>query len=414
MATPPAVTTVRVTPEMLDAEAARQAELDAGNGIEDALDTGTGEGDAPAREPTVEDLVPRGKPIQRSPADDARLAIAARFKRGNEVPFNGDLTDPEMIYGEAGRQPSLEPEPDPSIVGEVLEPEPEPVAQPATRKLKIRGQDVELTDDQILEAARKTLAADTYLEDARKLLEEAKTIKAERAGRDPQPPEGRTDTQDDGLDSDDQQNRTRPPAPDFKSVVEKIQYGDPEEAARDLETIVSDRVGKGVSEGHLTRLFDNDLAKSQQALKAFKVANPDLAADEIAQVVIERSMYAGYKEDIQKIGIDEAQIPTDPVALANWHRFYRINGYEVRSTADLLAKAKEKVVGWRGAAAPKPAARPAAPRVAVNVDRTERRMAIPNQPTRAAVPRRDVQPAPQKTPGSDVVAEMRRARGQIT
>jgi hypothetical protein len=104
--------------------------------------------------------------VQRSPSDDVRNQIAARFKRGNEVAFDGDMTNPENLYGDFARAPVEEVDPEPSVVGEPLTPE-----APVTpkRKLKVRGQDVELTDDEILAAAQKTLAGDSYLEDARKL-----------------------------------------------------------------------------------------------------------------------------------------------------------------------------------------------------------------------------------------------------
>lgn len=415
MATPPAVTTVRVNMEQLALEQARQDELDARNGVEDGLDAG-GEGDdtGGVTEPVAEDLIPPAKPIPRSPADEARNAIAARFKRTDEVPFNGDMTDPEMIYGAVGRKQALEPDEDASIVGEVLEPEPEPEPDAAPQMItrKVRGKDVTKSLDDWLADATKVTAADSYLEESRKLLEFAE--KEARAKRARQHPDGQEGTQDDGQDIDpqDQPDTT---GDDLSELVEQIQFGDPKEAAKRLKGAIRKEASSIAGEEHLSRLFDNDLAKSQQALKAFKKANPDLAADEIAAVVIERSMYAAYREDICKLEVDEAKIPTDPVALANWHRFYRINGYDMRSTPALLEAAKAKVIAYRGAATPKPAPRKEAPRVNVNVDRTERRMAIPNQPTRAAVPRRDPAPqAPARTPGSDVVAEMRRARGQLT
>jgi hypothetical protein len=352
--------------------------------------------------------------VQRSPSDDVRNQIAARFKRGNEVAFDGDMTNPENLYGDFARAPVEEVDPEPSVVGEPLTPE-----APVTpkRKLKVRGQDVELTDDEILAAAQKTLAGDSYLEDARKLLEEAKQIKAERAGRDRQHPDGQSSTQDGELDFDPQPAQTRHPAPDLKSVVEKIQFGDPDEAAAELAQVIQTAAAKQADEGHLNRLFNNDLAKSQKALAEFRAANPDLDKDPLAQVAIEKTMYDLYREEIVKLGLDEAQIPTDPKTLANWHRFYRVNGHAVSHTPDLLNRAKDRVDAWRGGPS-KPAQQPQAPRreaprVHVNVDRTARREAIPTQPTRSVAPRPDAQRAPTQQTGSDIVAQMRRARGQV-
>lgn len=403
------VTTTEQTDAMRAAAQEQQNEIDAGIGVEDAADSDRGQQQDEPTGRVVPEPGERGKPIQRSPQDDVRSQIANRFKRGGEeVPFNGDLSDPEMIYGEAGRAPALEPDVDPTIVGD-------PMPAPQKRVLKIRGQDVEMTEDQILAAAQKVTAADSYLQEAKDLLAEAKSIKAGRTGRDHQHPDGQSSAQDDGQDIDQPDDRVRHNVPGLKDVIEKIQFGDPEEAAEQLGKFIKDAAKNEANEGHIERLFNNDLAKSQKALKDFTDANPDLAKDKKAALAIEAEMYDLYKEDIVKLGIDEAQIPTDPKTLANWHRFYKINGHAVRNTPDLLAKAKENFEAWRGTSksTPQPAPRKEAPRVQVNVDRTERRLAIPTQPTRAVAPRRDTQAAPQKTPGSDVVAEMRRARGQI-
>jgi hypothetical protein len=199
-------------------------------------------------------------------------------------------------------------------------------------------------------------------------------------------------------------------------VVAKIQYGDPDDAAADLERLIDDRAGRKANEGQLQRAYDQDLARSQKALQVFSAANEDLAKDEYASMAIERGMYHLYKEDILALGITEQQLPNNVNALANWHRFYRMNGYEVRSTKELLETSRDRFLKWRGEEAGSSSdqrpARRSNPNIQVNVRRDERRMAIPNQPTRAVVPRRDAQ-TPIKQSASDVVATMRRQRGQI-
>ena len=410
MATPN-LTSVPVTEEMTNAEAAKQNELDAGTGVEDKIEPETETAPKPEGLEPEPEAREAGKPIARSPQDDMRAQIANRFRRSaDDVPFNGDLTDPEMLYGKAARAPAAEPDAEPSVVGE-----PAPVELPQKRTLKIRGRDVEMTDEEILAAAQKTLAADTYLEDARRLLEEAKTIKAERTGRDRQPPDGQSSTQDDVSDSGGTADQTQHPAADLKSVVEKIQYGDPDEAARELETIIDQRINKNVDQTQVTRLFNNDLAKAQKALKDFTEANPEFAKDDRAVALMQTELMDLYAEDLMALGLDKSQLPRDVNTRANWLRFYKIQGRTTRETSELLNTAKQRVDEWRGVSAkPTPQAlRKEAPRVVVNVDRTERRLAIPNQPSRASMPRRDAAPAPTRTPGSDVVAQMRKSRGQV-
>lgn len=400
------------TDEMREAEQARRDEVEAGRGTEDIDQTGDDPGARQAIVPDEEQERPA--PVQMSPQDAAREAIANKFKRpGATIPFDGDMTKPENLYGEVAQE-ELEPDPDLPEPGVPQNQRAEPAAQPRMITQKIRGKDVTRSEDEWLELARKVDAADSYLEESRVLLETAKDIRAERAGRDHRPNGEQSSTQDDEQDNNDQQRHGRPNGPDLKSVVEKIQFGDPEEAARELGQVIASEATKQANEGHISRLIQNDLARSQVALQTFLGENAELAKDKIASVAIENTIYDIYREEIQKLGIDEAQIPSDPKTLADWHRFYRVHGHPVSNTPDVLKQAKGRFDEWRGVSPqPKPAARrDAAPRVDVNVNRTERRMAIPNQPGRAVAPRRDVQQAPAKTKGSDIVADMRKARGQ--
>jgi len=139
--------------------------------------------------------------------------------------------------------------------------------------------------------------------------------------------------------------------------------------------------------------------------------------DKTAAQIIEANMYEIYREELLSLGLDEAKLPKTNAELANWHRLQRVHGFAVSDTPKLLNEAKTRLEKWRGTSiAPKPAAPAAkpAPRLEVNVNRTERRAAIPNQPNRASLPPPRAAAAPQKTTGSDVVNDMRRARGQVT
>jgi hypothetical protein len=405
------LTTTNDTYEMTDADRVQDREAVEGT-QEDNLEivTGAQDGDGEGADTVIREA--RAKPIQRSPQDDARLAIAARFSRGEPAPFDGDMTKPENLYGEVAREPAEEVDDGDSLVGSALEPEPAPVVQPKTRTLKVRGQDVVMTEDEILAAAQKTLAGDSYLEDARKLLEEAKTIKAERTGRDPQHPEGRSSTQNDDLN--DGTGDPQHPVDDIEDLIESIQFKDPKEAAQKLRTVIASEAGKAAEQGHVERLFNNDLSRSQKALKTFTDSHPELKDDEVAAQVIEANLYKVYREDLVALGLDESKLPKSNKELANWHRLQRIHGFPVKDTTTALNEAHERMQKWRGTSttAKPQAPRKEAPRVQVNVDRTERRAAIPNQPSRASLPPRQA-PAPAKQTGSDVVNEMRRSRGQV-
>jgi len=412
-----------ITDEMTEAQSQRQDELDAslgaGEGDEQAFvrNEETGDTPEPGERPAAR------KTVQMSPGDAKRQAMIDRFARpGILAPFDGDMNKPENIYGEVAAE-TLEPDPDADEPGvsaadrraAAAPAEPE-VRQPRMITQTIRGKAITLSEDEWLERARKVEAADSYLEESRVMLETAKEIRQERSGQTSRPNDGQANAQDDGSDQDAQIAHRPNGELDLKSVIEKIQFGDPEEAAQELGKVITAVASKQADQGQVNRLIANDLAKSQADLKAFRAANPELDQDKIASVVIENLIYDIYRDEIKALGMDESQIPTNPKDLADWHRFYRVSGHEVSKTSDILNKAKDKFVTYRGGPpTSKPAPTPKGQaRIAVNVDRTERRMAIPLQPTRAVTPRRDEAPA--KTPEQsrkEAVAEMRRGRGQL-
>jgi hypothetical protein len=358
---------------------------------------------------------PRVKPKQMSPLDEKRLAMAERFKRPDleTAPFDGDLTRAENLYGSvAAEQLEVDPDaPEPGVPAARQAPAQE---EDRPHVIKVRGKELRLTTAELLERASKVEAADSYLAESRDLLEQAKSVRSGRTAADPQHPEDDNRARDDGLDSDNRQE-TRRPGIDLTEVVEQIQFGDPKEAAERLAQAIDQVATRQVNEGHVARLVSNDLARSKAALKAFTDANPDIAADPLASNLIENLVYSIYRDEIKALGVDEAQIPQDPKALADWHRLYRVHGHTVSKADDVLNKAKSRFEQWRGVSPQpaKPAPRKEAPRVAVNVDRTERRMAIPVQPSRGVAPRRDAAPVAQESSRKSAVQEMRRARGQI-
>lgn len=412
MTTSSNVTKTELTNEDIDRLMDEQNEADAVNGTQepgDDVEQLQPEPEARQQEPEPE----RAKPIEMSPQDAKRQAMADRFKRpGVETrPFDGDLTKPENMYGDVASE-TLEVDPDAPEPGVPAGQQQEPAA-PRMITRTVRGKAVTKSEDEWLALAMKVDAADTYLEESRQLLEDAKQIRQSRTGQDAQHPERRTEAQDDEQDVDDRQTARRPGL-DLKAVVEEIQFGDPEKAAEKLAQAINTVATTQVNEGHIARLVSNDLARSKADLAAFSKANPDLAADQIASMVIENNVYEIYREEIKALGVDEAQIPKDPKSLADWHRLYRVHGHTVSKPADVLEKAKVKLNEWRGTTSetPKPAPKKGEARVQVNVDRTERRMAIPVQPNRAVAPRRDAPVVKQEDSRKSAVQEMRRARGQ--
>ncbi len=162
----------------------------------------------------------------------------------------------------------------------------------------------------------------------------------------------------------------------------------------------------------------DEATRSQRALQDFRAQNPDIANDARASAAVERDLYDLQVEDMKGLGVDETKLPTSPREIADWHRWYRANGYAVKSVPDLLTTAIDRFNEWRKPAAvvtpaPPPIPDVRTPAVQDSDDRLARRANVPQQPTRTVAPRPDAQsqPPPQRD-RSDIVREMIMNRGR--
>lgn len=342
---------------------------------------------------------------------DPRSKIAARFKQvrvDKEPPVEatGDFIDPSQVYGQAGKQP--EPQADQSQPGN------EPQA-PAKRKLKVNGQEREYSDEEVTVLAQKAAAAEDILEQAKERLAESKRVlETTRVHVSRQNPAEEPATHAPGPDPQgDPQN----PADPLKEAIEQIQYGDPDKAKEVLGQTIADAAQAAVKQVSMDDRIRQDIQSDMQAHDDFVKKNGDLAQDPRAAKLIRAELLDGYAEDLRKIGVPDEKIPTDPTQLANHHRFYKLQGQPVRSVAKLLDDAALSVREFRGT----PRAETTTPqrptpetRIEVNLNRDDRRKAIPQQPQRANV--QPVPPAAQPAGGDArkaAVERARAARGQV-
>jgi hypothetical protein len=352
-------------------------------------------------------------PQDHANPEDARAAIAAKFKRvrvDKEPPVEttGDFLDPSQTYGQVAAKKD-EPSPgDAPVAGD-------PPPAPTKRKLKVNGQERELTQEEIDAAAQKALAADDYLEqakgkykDAQQLLETTRVHVSRQNPADHAPAPSATE----GDDPDGQHN----PADPLKEAIEQIQYGDPDKAKEVLGKTIAEVATAAVKQVSWEDRRTQDVAADLRAHDDFVKKNPDLASDPISHAVIREQLLEGYREDLRSVGVPDEQIPTDPSKLANEHRRVKLQGQPVRSVVTLLNAAKDRLDAWRGGP-PRTGSNPAPSnetRVEVNLNRDDRRRQIPQNPQRA-----NVQPSsqPQQQPGQqssrkNAVAAAQAARGQ--
>ncbi len=391
--------------------------------------------DNPNPEITIE--APAPVPIEREasePAPKPKSAVEARTERLNakakrlqearsaEKPpeFTGDFSEPGQTTGNIGK-PEFDLKPEFVKDGQEAPTDPSqttakgPETGPSDSqtkkkfKLKVRHQDLEMDEDQVLALAQKAAAADSYFEDGRRFYEEARRqADSRRAAGAPQ--QGQPRAQDEQPHDPSQGDPHQDP---LAAVLEKVQFGaDPKEAAKELRAVVNQTVQQTALNTSQRALVQQkmaeDVTETLTEFQRIKSENPTLFADEFAEPIMQKLLVDGYKEDLRKIGVPENRIPANPNDLADWHRFYRIKGQPVRKAATLLNDVKQRYSDWRSGTQQTNKPVDANQRVAVNRD--ERRASIPSQPTRSAAPAQVPQTAPQRKTREQVLADMRASR----
>lgn len=441
---PPVVNTPHTpTPRQQQQEAEGDARAAAGAdpqlaGATEVIDDGTPGAD-PAAQPRAPAAAPDGTqrpaPSVRSEYDTKRADIVARFRTSRTTEAE-EARDEITDFARSGMPPEFEP---PAPVA-VEEPEPAdqaPAAAPAapqTVRVKVRGVETDLPLDEVIAKAQIALAADNYLDEAKGKLNEVNTLLRETRDKGPraaQPDQHQarpnsaqtTETQSpaaDGAPADP--NTTDDP---LTKLIETLQFGDPIEARALLQNTIAAEATKAVSTQLQADRLRDEGARSSKVLADFLGQHADIAADPMARAAVEYKVYELQVADLKALGVDPAQIqtatgaPPTPADIAMAHRWYRANGFAVKSPKDMLETATSDFLAWKGVKTPtpEPTADPAtraAPRVDITVDRTARRQAIPQQPSRTAMPQQggNTPAAPQARDRSDIVASMAATRGK--
>lgn len=423
------------TPSVAEKIADTQIE---GRGVNDDLppdNTGPEDHGSPAPRAREADTDREAPPV---PANRRRLdkrdAIAARFKTGRGTNNEAAEDAAEILaFANQGLPPGMTEKPAVAAEAELPAELPEEIPeQPvAKRKLNVRGREVELTDDELVAAAQRGLAGDTYLEDARRISDDAKANAArvevllrEAKGQGVRPPAGEHPAGEEA-ETPERGSAEHPELDPFVETVRQIAYEDPEKAAASLRDLVRGEV-QTASKQSATDAVEHErqrdeLARNRKTLDAFKSDHADIANDPLAVTVVKTKVAEKQHEDLVAIGYDPAVLPRsdDLQEIGRWHLFARSKGFKVRSVETLLDEGTKDYQAWKGGGEKDAVVEPpkGKPRVEVRLDRSERRANIPQQPSRAATPRPDAD-TPQPKNRADVVAAMARtrnlARGRIT
>lgn len=315
----------------------------------------------PGEEPAVEVLMPEGYSTEEWGA----MSDESRGLAWQQQLAKGDAKEPEKKEAEAGgdeteearklREDAEAKAAEEAAAKKKADDEAAAAAAPK-RKIKVDGQEIEVTDSELIEAGirakQKIETGDRRLEEATRILNEAKQHR-ETLG-DP--------SKKDGPGAGEM---------DTRAIAHAIQYGSEEEAS--------------------------------EALKKLKTADgkPGLTAEQVVYLADERTAFQAAKQWYQN---DAKDVATDP----NLHQLFLTKENQKRQAGDsrpyleLYGEIVKEIRDWVGTKAPKKDPLQ---------EKRDRKAATPPHPTSAALRT----PAPQETKPpspSQVVADMRRQRGQ--
>jgi len=339
--------------------------------------------------------------------DDARERIWAKARAAREA--SDGAPDIEVIseqqkgmYGnvetEADRRRPADTAPAENVTAD-------DIPAPKKKVLKVNGRDVEVDEAQIEDHARRSLAAEDILAQAKRERDEARQLLAdlqkERAVHSASPQQQSTPAQASAEDSKPATNA------ELDTIIDAIQVGSREDAAAALAKY-GDQLIKRMQEnvGDLderyeaaaTRREENRrvAAEAEQVLTDFRTEFTEFETSEMRQrvlfdttveVMAEKMFEAGLKpETLIKYAEDHQLAPQAAVSQA--YRHLKTQGFTLPDQAALLRTAGERVITELGI--PR-AARQAAPPAQVAdssqavAERVERKQAMSPQPRRASI-----------------------------
>ena len=363
--------------------------------------------------------------------DDVRQRIAERFRQNRDklegepgtIEDTHGLTVPPFLSRQS-EEDGKTADPAPASADQA----PETPARPTETErvaLKVRGRDITMTRDelvrqagfeqdeagdiplsQLIKLAQKHIAADSYLEESRQMHKDTRqsgrTVEPKDDGKpEPKPPE-KTVTQVD---------------PDFRDLVEKIQFADPDEAARALQDTIEKRVDTKIEQSAAQRTSRAENQQITSAIESFVQDNADIYDDQLAGRVVPIAVMDEIIKDFERLGIPRDKLEetiTDVDLARSAYAAARAEGLKVRDPRAILDAAGTQVRTRFNIQKPSaPASNPASNPNGQVQSRVDMKRMLPSQPPRTAAPQPSAtqqEPSPNRM--DPRVASMRRARGQ--
>jgi hypothetical protein len=285
---------------------------------------------------------------------------------------------------------------------------------------KIAGLEVEEAKEiptrSLVKAAQLAAAAEDYFSEAKQAHRSSRHAAREDAD------DTLSETKD-GQDHDESANRgvQHQDADEFRETIEKIQFGDPEEAAQALR----DALQRGVKEALTTETIGQRVQTVERyidrAAVEFEEQNQDLVNDEdLADLLYNKALLKEFRKDLVAGGIDpkrvDAQLGDNVNQAMKVYIAVAADGRVKVRTPDLMLKAAAEAVRTKFNL-PAPSTEPAKPqpgKIPPMSARTDAKRNLAPQPSRASVPQTTTAPKNGQAPEarSRVVAKMAAQRGR--
>jgi hypothetical protein len=368
----------------------------------------------PAPEPQADEPPTREEPTAPpNPRDE----IARRYRERREAEeskYNGRHAEPVPAFVNAQNNQAEE-----------APAEAAPPAEAKTYEVKVFGKSENVTREKLLAMADMTAedAADLPEKTLIKAAQITEAAKRRHENSKLQPFQGATPAPAappakpaENMEPNTGQDSQEPTSgkPTLKEALEKIQYGDPEEAEAAFVSAVDQSVKTALQATQHDARVQAIKNENEHAIVAFSNENPDITGDPHASRFLLAETTSEIINDLRALGAPEANLAPlylNPSQAIQAHREARLQGYNVRKPTDILASAGNTVRGQFGLNKETQGQTQPAPAVPPTNRRVEAKRGLIQQPQRSGNPVPAAQPVPQQT-RSQAIQRMRAARGQ--
>lgn len=267
-------------------------------------------------------------------------------------------------------------------------------------KLKVHGREIEMSMEEALAHAQKSVAGENKLDEAKQLVAELKALKASQRGH-----------------QEESQAQRRPHDESRREkllrAAERLQVGDAEDGAEALAELMPD-------ESDIDRRVERKIKATRvqeevdRAIDGFSRKNADIVNNKYLATAAGDILAEKLAGELTRAGVDSdivSRLASNPKLLAESYKEARMAGWKIRDPGALMDEAATALRREFNIPAPRQGAsqqRADGDRVQ---DRIERKRAFGTQQPRTAYVRQPMPTRQEPRTAKDIVGAMRKARG---